>query len=75
MKVDVEREGVKMSCEFNPENDIPLQDLLCDLERKMLGTVIDHHGGNKSHAAITLKLNRTTLVEKAKKYGFPIKKL
>lgn len=72
MKIDVQRSGATMTLEFKFHEQIPMQDLLCDLERTIIGTFLTYHNGNKSHTAESLKLNRTTLVEKAKKYGFPI---
>ena len=63
-----------MSLECNEAEKIPLQDLLCDLEKSVLSQIIEKNHGIKARAADQLMLNRTTLVEKAKKYGFPMVK-
>jgi DNA-binding NtrC family response regulator len=47
--------------------------MLCDLERAVISDMLDSHDGVKAHAADHLCLNRTTLVMKARKYGFPLK--
>lgn len=63
-----------MNLTYDDNHTVPLQDLLCDLERTVIATMITANDGVKGYAADQLRLNRTTLVEKAKKYGFPIKK-
>lgn len=62
-----------MSLEHNGSDPIPLQEMLCDLERAVISDMLDSHDGVKAHAADHLCLNRTTLVMKARKYGFPLK--
>jgi len=71
MQIKSERGNCAMILDFDFKDPIPLQDLLCDFERMIIGTFIMYHKGNKSHTAASLSLNRTTLVMKAAKYGFP----
>ncbi len=73
MLVEIRRSGCKMSLECQDGQKIPLQDLLCDLECAIIGKVLGLSGGIKAHTADKLMLNRTTLVEKSKKYGFPLR--
>ncbi len=73
MKIEVELDGNTMSMNFDPHHPVRLQDLLCKLEREILVQVIMMRGGVKARAAEALSLNRTTLVEKAKKYEIEIK--
>lgn len=44
------------------------------LERSMIDAAMLAHGGNKAHAAKYLGINRTTLVEKMRKYGYRLNK-
>jgi sigma-54 specific flagellar transcriptional regulator A len=74
MKVSVTRKDCTLTLEA-PENvKIPLQDLLCDVERATMTEAMKRNGGIKARAADQLGLQRTTFVEKARKYGFPLKK-
>lgn len=50
-----------------PGNLYPL--LLSEVERPLLETVMEHTGGNQTHAAHILGLNRGTLRKKLKQYG------
>jgi DNA-binding NtrC family response regulator len=74
MKIEVRRGSAKMSLECDDGVKIPFQDLQSDLERTTIGELLGRLDGIKARVAKTLMLNRTTLVEKAKKYGFPLKK-
>jgi DNA-binding NtrC family response regulator len=72
LKIETKKDGAVMFVEFELKHGIPMQDLLCDLERLIVGTFLAYHNGNKSHTAKSLRLNRTTLLEKARKYGYPM---
>ena len=72
MNVIVKRGTATMILTNEPGGFISLQDLLCDLEKEVIGKMLEECGGIKARAADRLRLNRTTLVEKARKYGFPI---
>lgn len=48
--------------------------LLEEFEKAVLDRTLGVYGGVKARAADFLRLNRTTLVEKARKHGFPLKK-
>ncbi len=52
-----------------PVNGIDLKEYLADLERHFIHQAIEEAGGVVAHAANRLKLRRTTLVEKMRKYG------
>jgi len=54
---------------FNTQNAIDLRKLLRDIEIVLIEAAMNRNGGNTSEAAKDLKLLRTTLIEKAKKYG------
>ena len=54
---------------FNTQNTIDLRKLLRDIEIVLIEAAMNRNGGNTSEAAKDLKLLRTTLIEKAKKYG------
>lgn len=69
MKVTVNREKTSMSVIHKGDGPIPLQDLLCDLERAVIGKTIKSNRGVKARAAKKLSLKRTTLIEKSRKYG------
>ena len=50
-------------------NGIDLKEHLAHLEVKIIQQALDNSGGVVAHAAELLKMRRTTLVEKLKKYG------
>lgn len=52
-----------------PDGGIDLNQLIDDLERRLILKALEKAGGVKSRAAGLLKLNRTTLIEKMKKMG------
>jgi len=52
-----------------PVEGIDLKEYLADLERHFIQQAIEEAGGVVAHAANRLKLRRTTLVEKMRKYG------
>ncbi len=52
-----------------PVDGIDLKEYLADLERHFIHQAIEEAGGVVAHAANRLKLRRTTLVEKMRKYG------
>ncbi len=74
VQIKVSKSNCSMILEYDGITPIPMQDLLCALEKETIGTLLTRHKGVKIRVAETLMLNRTTLVEKAKKYGFPLKK-
>jgi DNA-binding NtrC family response regulator len=75
MKITVEREGASMTLECDDSAvSFPLQDLLCDMERSIIDHLLGKFSGVKVRVSEFLELNRTTLVEKCRKYGFPLKK-
>ena len=52
-----------------PREGIDLKEHLANLERHFIKQALDESGGIVAHAANRLKLRRTTLVEKMRKYG------
>ena len=54
---------------FERENSVDLRKLLRDIEIVMIEAALNRNSGNTSEAAKDLKLIRTTLIEKMKKYG------
>ena len=54
---------------FDTHNSVDLRVLLRDIEIVLINAAIDRNNGNTSDAARDLKLQRTTLIEKIKKYG------
>jgi len=52
-----------------PENGIDLKDHLADIEVGLIRQALDVTGGVVAHAARLLHMQRTTLVEKLRKYG------
>lgn len=53
---------------------IPYADLVGDLWMLLIRELLAQLGGIKGRVADKLTLNRTTLVEKCRKYGFPLEK-
>lgn len=54
---------------FERNNSVDLRSLLRDIEIIFIEAAMDRNNGNTSEAAKDLKLIRTTLIEKIKKYG------
>ena len=54
---------------FETNNSVDLRSLLRDIEIVFIETALNRNNGNTSEAAKDLKLLRTTLIEKVKKYG------
>jgi len=54
---------------FETHNSVDLRVLLRDIEIVLINAALDRNNGNTSDAARDLKLLRTTLIEKTKKYG------
>lgn len=54
---------------FAGGEDLGLIERLNEVERKMILDTLRTYTGNQSHAAKALKINRTTLIAKMKKYG------
>jgi len=54
---------------FNTNNSVDIRKLLRDIEIVLIKAALDRNDGNSSEAAKDLKLLRTTLIEKMKKYG------
>ena len=54
---------------FETNNSVDLRALLRDIEIVFIETALDRNSGNTSEAAKDLKLLRTTLIEKVKKYS------
>ncbi|CAK0744413.1 Transcriptional regulator FleQ [Gammaproteobacteria bacterium] len=52
-----------------PEEGVDLKALLNNLESSLIRQALERHGGVVAHAAAFLKMRRTTLVEKCRKYG------
>jgi sigma-54 specific flagellar transcriptional regulator A len=64
--------GVQPVCEslrMLPENGLDLKDHLADIEVRLIRQALDATGGVVAHAARLLHMQRTTLVEKLRKYG------
>lgn len=61
------------TAEVDKEN-IDLHGLIYKFEKELLHAVIARSGGNKTKAAQYLGLNRTTLIEKCRKYGLHLNK-
>jgi len=52
-----------------PVNGIDLKDYLSNLEKQLIQQALDESGGVVARAAEKLRIRRTTLVEKVRKYG------
>ncbi|WP_336366953.1 sigma-54 dependent transcriptional regulator [Marinobacter sp. C2H3] len=52
-----------------PVNGLDLKDYLANLERQLIQQALDEAGGVVARAAEKLRIRRTTLVEKVRKYG------
>ena len=54
---------------FNTNNSVDLRTFMRDVEIVFIEAALERNNGNTSDAAKDLKLLRTTLIEKIKKYG------
>lgn len=65
-----EEETASMELDFNfsfPEEGVDFQEVVFQLERRLLTESLKRSGGNRSRAAAYLNLKRTTLLEKIKR--------
>ena len=65
---DAEAETVRHAARL-PHGGIDLREHLSHLEQDLIRQALDESGGVVAHAAKRLKMRRTTLVEKLRKYG------
>ena len=72
MVIHVVVEGCTLELKSNERKVIPIYELFRELEKQLVGVALELSDNNKSRAAQMLMLNRTTLVEKCRKYGFPL---
>jgi DNA-binding protein Fis len=73
MVFEIQGQGFKATVET--EHTVPLWEMLVEIERTILFQVLDEVKGVKARAAERLCLNRTTLIEKARKYGYSLRQL
>ncbi len=59
----------RIATEVPVDDNLDLRDALSNVERTLIGRALDKTGGNRTEAAALLGLNRTTLVEKLRKYA------
>jgi DNA-binding NtrC family response regulator len=52
-----------------PEGGVDMPAYLAAVERDLIGRALDRTGGNRNRAAELLRIKRTTLVEKLKRFG------
>lgn len=52
-----------------PEKGLDLKKLMTEIEESLINQALDRTGGNKNRAAQLLQLNRTTLIEKLKRFA------
>ena len=64
---DAERSRAKRSLSLPPDG-LDLRDHLFTIERNLIQQALNRAGGTVAHAARLLKLRRTTLVEKLRKF-------
>lgn len=58
-------------CGVLPEHGLSLDSHLQHLERSLIEQALERSAGNRAEAARLLGLNRTTLVERLKRFGRP----
>jgi sigma-54 specific flagellar transcriptional regulator A len=58
-----------VSTDSLPEDGLDLKEHLANLEYLLIKQALDESNGVVAHAANKLKMRRTTLVEKMRKYG------
>lgn len=68
--MEIQGKGFKVTVEYDETQPLPLWQMLVDIERTILEYTLRRVGNVKARAAEHLMLNRTTLVEKLRKYGF-----
>jgi DNA-binding NtrC family response regulator len=62
-------EAVLPSTVSLPEDGLDLEAFISRVERELIERSLERTGGNKGRAARLLRLKRTTLVEKLKRFG------
>ena len=72
MVIHVVVDGCTLELKSNERKVIPIYELFRELEKNLVKAALELNANNKSKSAQLLCLNRTTLVEKCRKYGFPL---
>lgn len=72
MKVTIIKDNSSLTLESDETQPIPMIAMIEDLEKEVITQVLAKHNGVKARAAPALKFNRTTLVERCRRYGFPL---
>lgn len=73
MNICIKRKNATVILSVYGRKSIDLPELISALEKAVIGKMLDRHNGTKAKVAENLSLKRTTLVEKARRYGFPIR--
>jgi transcriptional regulator with PAS, ATPase and Fis domain len=60
------------SLEIEPDNEIQLRDFEVFIGKVILSNALEMHNGSKSKAAKMLGINRTTLIERMRRYKLPM---
>lgn len=67
--LQTDSDGISMMVEAIPADGLDLREHLANLEYLLIKQALDEAAGVVAHAASRLKMRRTTLVEKMRKYG------
>ena len=62
-------EALRLTRAIDPGGDFNLTSFMGDVERTLVLKALEKAGGNRSRAAEILGINRTTLIEKLKRFG------
>lgn len=62
-------EALRLTRAIDPGGEFNLTSFMGDVERTLVLKALDKSGGNRSRAAEILGINRTTLIEKLKRFG------
>ena len=67
--VNVLPDPARLAVPIDTESDFSLTAFMGDIERTLVQKALERAGGNRSKAAELLGINRTTLIEKLKRFG------
>jgi DNA-binding NtrC family response regulator len=69
LRTSLSRRGGTIPPGIGESESLDLRSAVESLERHLINQALEASGGNRTEAAALLGLNRTTLVEKLRKYG------
>lgn len=73
MEIKVSKGKSTLVLHTEDDSPVPYTDLVLSLEKATISALLLRFQGIKARVATYLSMNRTTLIEKSRRHGFPLK--